>query len=818
MLLASQFNNFVFNYWGAFTSIISELFIKIYVKKRNHRTIMRPLFKKIIFFYFMLLFSFGNLFAQNDLPSPSSNIQSIKNGALIVTMDTNFQKLPGYFNLKAYGLVNELLQNEIPVKWIIKAGKTRTSLGSIDLNTNVTRVHPDTAALGTIGIRCGAFIIDSAYADTALSVIKYFGNSVVVFRLNNTTNMDVRYTLSHKPRILLLNSTGYDTIAVKYLVEAGISPASYHLQLPAGTAFNPAGSWSLISESHLTTTDTSKLNPILRYSVGKGANLMLSCSTIGSTENSTFTMTTGGFDSDTLGLSAVQYLHADLPISQFSGPMMSPNGEYKLFKPKVGSFMRANTYEVMRGSNGANYYAIAGMKMRPNNLAGGNLFYLSGHDHYHWTIPTGSINDMNRINKRRVFLNSVFIPVSDSIAGIDFKTDVAVNMRTQLSWPLKNENFNIQIIAKNEGPGTARRLKLNAVLPIQLLYQTHATTHGSFNSGTGIWSMDSLQKNQIDTLTLTVRINALGNITYISSLTNPSYELNKVNNFDTLTFFGVSRPIAINDTINYAGAIYQDYPVKINDSDEDGGPFANATILAGPFRGTASVLNGDSIRYTLTTAGFTGVDSLQYLTCDNYPLCDTAWYFISITSPLPVSLTNFTGKRTNEKIQLEWYTLSEKNNDYFEIERSRNGLDFQYRGRMNGFGTSNTVYRYNFIDTDDDTPVLYYRLRQFDFDGTKSTSHIIALSKNGKNDFSVSIYPNPSDGSLQVIRALGVKGTLSLTITDLGGRIISQQNWSADQSGVVLKFAEEEQKLAPGCYLAVFRNEQKIQTIKVIVR
>ena len=59
---------------------------------------------------------------------------------------------------------------------------------------------------------------------------------------------------------------------------------------------------------------------------------------------------------------------------------------------------------------------------------------------------------------------------------------------------------------------------------------------------------------------------------------------------------------------------------------------------------------------------------------------------------------------------------------------------------------------------------------------------------------------------------------LSLTITDLGGRIISQQEWNADQSGVVLEFTEEEQKLAPGCYLAVFRNEQKIQTIKLMVR
>ena len=779
---------------------------------------MQPLFRKIILFYSLLLLSFGNLFAQNDLPSPSSNIQSIKNGALIVTMDTNFQKLPGYFNLKAYGLVNELLQHEIPVKWIIKSGKTRTSLGSIDFTTNVTRIHPDTAALGTIGIRGGAFIIDSAYADTAFSVIKNFGNNVVVFRLNNTTNMDVRYTLTHKPRILLLNSTGYDTIAVKYLIEAGISSAAYTLQLPAGTAFNPTGNWSLISETHLHSTDTALFNPLLRYSVQRGANLILSCATIGALENATFTMTTTGVDSFSTGLAAVQYNHPDLPIAQFLGPIMSPNGEYKLWRPKAGGSMKANTYEIMRGSTGGLFYTMAGKKMRPNTLAGGNLFYIAGHEHYQWAAPTGSINDMNRINGRRIFLNSIFIPASDSIDGIDFKTDVEVNMYHQLGWPVKNEDFIIKIIAKNEGPGTARRLKLNAPLPSGLIYQTHTTTYGSFNSGTGVWSMDSLQKNQVDTLTLTVRINALGNITYVSALGNPSYELNKINNFDTLTFFAVSRPVALNDTMHYAGTFYQDYPVKINDSDEDGGPFANATILAGPFRGTATVVNGDSIRYTLTSAGFSGVDSLQYLTCDNYPLCDTAWFYINVTSPLPVSLTNFTGKRTKENIQLEWFTLSEKNNDYFEIERSRNGLEFQYRGRMNGFGTSNAVHRYQYTDTDDETPVLYYRLQQFDFDGTKSTSHIIALPRNGKSDFSASIYPNPSDGSLQVIRALGVKGMLSLTISDLGGRIISQQEWNADQSGVVLEFTEEEQKLAPGCYLAVFRNEQKIQTIKLMVR
>lgn len=765
-----------------------------------------------------MLLSGLSVIAQNDLPSPSSNIQSIKSGALIIPMDTNFQKRPGYYNLKAYGLVNELLQNEIPVRWAIKAGKTRTSLGSIDFSANVTRVYPDTAALGALAFRSSSFIIDSAYADTAFTIIKNYGNNIAVFRLNNTTNIDIRYTLTHKPRILLLNSSGYDTIAVKYLVEAGISPSSYSLQTPSGSGFNPSGNWSLISETHMHSSDTSILNPLLRYSVQRGANLLLSCTTLGSMENATFTMTTTGIDSFSTGLASVQYNYPDLPIAQFSGTILSPNGEYKLWRPKAGGSMKANTYDIMRGSSGGQYYTMAGKKMRPNSLAGGNLFYISGHEHYQWTAPTGSINDMNRINGRRVFLNSIFIPVSDSILGIDFKTDVRVDMSTQPGFPVKNEDFKIYLVVKNEGPGTARRLKLDAPLPTSLIYQTDYKTNGTFNSGTGVWSLDSLQKDQMDTLVLTVRINALGNITYTSALNNLSYELNKINNFDTLTFFGVSRPVALNDTIYYAGAIYQDYPVKINDSDEDGGPFANATILAGPFRGTATVLNGDSIRYTLTTSGFTGVDSLQYLTCDNYPLCDTAWFFINVTSPLPVSLTNFTGKRTNENILLEWYTLSEKNNDYFEIERSRNGIEFQHRGQIKGFGTSNTVHRYHFTDTDEATPILYYRLQQFDFDGTKSTSHVIALPRNGKNDFSASIYPNPSDGSLQVIRAMGVDGMLSLTITDLGGRIISQQNWSADKSGVVLEFAEKDLKLAPGCYLAVFRNEQKIQTIKLMVQ
>ncbi|MBL7924456.1 MAG: DUF11 domain-containing protein [Bacteroidia bacterium] len=777
--------------------------------------------KRIHLFTFLLLmfFSAGQMaVAQNDLPVPTANIQAVKNGSLVIPMDTLNQRRPGYFNLKAYGLVNTLLQNEIPVKWVIKSGKTRTSAGSIDFTANLTRVFPDTASLGTLPLRSGAFVIDSAWLPQALPLIAAYANDVIVYRFNANVNLDVRYTLTHKPRILLLNSMGFDTIAVKYLQEAGFDPGSYKLQLPAGSGLDPNGNWSLISETHLHTSDTALLNPLLRYSVQRGANLLLSCTSLGSMENSTYTMTTAGIDSFSTGLAAVNYLNADLPIAQFLGPIMSPNGEYKIWKPKAGSSLRSNAYEIMRGTTGGLLYTMAGMKMRPNTLAGGNLFYISGHEHYQWAAPSGSINDNNRINGRRIFLNSVFIPASDSIDQIDFKTDVLVSIFAQAGLAVKYEDFKIYIVASNSGPGRARSLTVDALLPAGLTYKSHSSTYGNFNPLSGVWALDSLTKNQSDTLVLNVAINQLGTMKYITTISNSSYEPNKLNNTDTLVLFGVSRPVALNDTIPFTAPLFVDYPVKTNDSDEDGGPFGNTSILAGPFHGTAAVFNNDSIRYTLTASGYTGTDSLQYLSCDNYPLCDTAWFFIQIASPLPVSLVNFSGSRREHLVRLEWYTLSEKDNDHFDIERSSNGQQFEKRGSVAGAGNSNTPLRYTFDDPGNDAPVLYYRLQQTDFDGTRSVSNVIALPIYGRNGFSASIYPNPGDGTLQVIRAEGVSGTLTLTISDLGGRTISEKSWECDPNGLVLEVLENHEKPAPGCYVATFRTAMNSKSLKLIIR
>src|SRR5258706_9029084 len=71
--------------------------------------------------------------AQNtDLPIPSSNLQTLPTGSYVIPMDNTLQTDnvigSGNFNLHSYGLVVHLLNNDVKVKWVIKAGKLKDGI------------------------------------------------------------------------------------------------------------------------------------------------------------------------------------------------------------------------------------------------------------------------------------------------------------------------------------------------------------------------------------------------------------------------------------------------------------------------------------------------------------------------------------------------------------------------------------------------------------------------------------------------------------------------------------------------------------------
>ena len=86
-------------------------------------------------------------------------------------------------------------------------------------------------------------------------------------------------------------------------------------------------------------------------------------------------------------------------------------------------------------------------------------------------------------------------------------------------------------------------------------------------------------------------------------------------------------------------------------------------------------------------------------------------------SPLPIELLSFEAICNNNSVNLLWSTASEKNNDYFTIERSSDGITFQTVLTVKGAGNSNQVINYSAIDEKPIDGIAYYRLKQTDYDG-----------------------------------------------------------------------------------------------------
>lgn len=125
---------------------------------------------------------------------------------------------------------------------------------------------------------------------------------------------------------------------------------------------------------------------------------------------------------------------------------------------------------------------------------------------------------------------------------------------------------------------------------------------------------------------------------------------------------------------------------------------------------------------------------------------------IICANPLPVELISFEGEQKENGISLSFITASEKNNDYFTIEKTINGNDWEVLQIVKGNSTTDKTSYYNIIDRNPNNNKIYYRLSQTDIDGTNRIHKIIAVNYNSISNTNYSMFPNPTaNGELNII-------------------------------------------------------------------
>ncbi len=205
---------------------------------------------------------------------------------------------------------------------------------------------------------------------------------------------------------------------------------------------------------------------------------------------------------------------------------------------------------------------------------------------------------------------------------------------------------------------------------------------------------------------------------------------------------------------------------------------------------------------TGTAAQGTITASVSTATMGAYTLASTTWY-----NALPVTLSDMQcGVNAFGYPEINWSTLVEINSDYFEVERSKDGRDFQPVGRISSKGNSQTTQHYSFEDVNAPAGKNYYRLKQIDRDGLGAYFEVCAMDVESSG---LLVTPNPTSGKTTI--KLHGDGLNELSVINSVGQrvnvdfVVKDSVIELDMSG-----------LAPGVYLVRVSTAQKSGVLKIV--
>lgn len=178
-----------------------------------------------------------------------------------------------------------------------------------------------------------------------------------------------------------------------------------------------------------------------------------------------------------------------------------------------------------------------------------------------------------------------------------------------------------------------------------------------------------------------------------------------------------------------------------------------------------------------------------------------------ISGVLPVELLYFKAiPKENEVVELTWETAVEYNNNFFSVERSKDGQLWELVKKVDGVGFSNKKTAYRTMDENPYNGSSFYRLKQTDYDGQFSFSDIKQIELHSVG---ITIYPNPVSDEL-FVNIPTTNQMYFYTLYDTKGKELMTGRISNEQNRIIIN------KLSPNTYfLNISLNNEIISTLKI---
>lgn len=197
-------------------------------------------------------------------------------------------------------------------------------------------------------------------------------------------------------------------------------------------------------------------------------------------------------------------------------------------------------------------------------------------------------------------------------------------------------------------------------------------------------------------------------------------------------------------------------------------------------------------------------------------------YFMSTSNTLivlPVNYSAFDATISNDKVNLSWITDLETNNKHFEIERSFDQISFSTIAILLGSQPGRTANQYGFVDASaqlSNHKVIYYRLKQIDFNGELTYSAVKMVRTISVTKASAQVFPNPFMDKLNVNFVSDASGKAELRLINVAGNLVKATTASIIKGYNTVQI-QDLNSLPSGIYIAnIINNGQIVASLKVI--
>ncbi len=221
------------------------------------------------------------------------------------------------------------------------------------------------------------------------------------------------------------------------------------------------------------------------------------------------------------------------------------------------------------------------------------------------------------------------------------------------------------------------------------------------------------------------------------------------------------------------------------------------------------------VKFTTTCVTELEVSINAYKGNGSGSLCgsESAIQVAGIGGPLPVELIYFNARLAKDQnVMVEWATATELNNDYFELQHSTDGRNFEPLVKVEGNGTTDLVQYYHYLHETPTVGTNYYRIKQVDYDGKYEIFDAATVKVTPPDDFK--LFPSQTLDLLTLESPVVHKKDLEVNIYSPSGMLMQSGILAAGTNRIQFNV----QDLPAGIYFIRFVNEENDYTARQFVK